>query len=309
MFRLDNRTFLAEVNNIEARVARMKTALEQAKNESERGLRLLKRNAISAEAAEARMSITAQREAEMAALSASLRAAKLNLEFTQIKAPISSKVSYAEVTEGNTVRANDTKLTNIISTALLYAYFDIDERTWNENFSIATEILNIPVKLDLLGRETNADVIGTLDFIDNSINENTGTLKVRAKFNNINNRLLPGAFARVSLSPNSSADKIIIPDRAIGTDLKNRFVLIVDDSNTLQYRQVITGKRYGEYRAITMGLDEGERIAVNGPAKVGHGMPISPRVVTIRLPKSLIGIDLAGFQSSVRGNVIQGKLQ
>ncbi|PCK32754.1 efflux RND transporter periplasmic adaptor subunit [Pseudoalteromonas piscicida] len=286
LFELDDRTFLAEVASLAAQVKRAEAALSQAKSESARALRLSKQKAISTEEVDARVSLTAQREAELDALRASFKAAQLNLEFSKVTAPISGKISFAEVTQGNTIRANDTLLTTIVATDKMYAYFDIDERTWNSEFASVTDGEPLPVKLQLLGRETQP-IMGQLDFVDNAIDDHSGTLKVRASFNNQHGYLRPGSFARVSLSSGEQNERVLIPDRAVGTDLKNRFVLVVNDSNTLEYRLITLGNRYGEFRAVESGLSAGERIAVNGPARVGPGMPISPNSVTLTLPDSI----------------------
>jgi len=122
---------------------------------------------------------------------------------------------------------------------------------------------------------------GYINFIDNQINSSTGTLRVRAVFDQDNSQLRAGSFARIKLAANSVTEQIIVPDRAIGTDLKNRFVLTVGENNVLQYKLVTVGERYGSLRAITSGLSEGDVIAVNGPARVGPGMPVAPNKVTI----------------------------
>jgi len=286
LFTIDDRTFAAEVHNIQAQIVRAKAALQQAKSESVRAQSLRKKGAISAEETEARMSLTDQREAELEAMTASLEAALLNLEFTQVKSPINGRISNALLTKGNTAKANETVLTSIVSTERMYAYFDVDERTWNAYFSGLTSHSEVPVALELVGQKENK-VYGVLDFIDNAIDQYSGTLRVRAAFENMAHTLIPGAFARVSIAPSKLQSKIIVPDRAIGTDLKNRFVLVVNEQNQLTYRKVTLGKRYGEYRAITDGLKESESIAVNGPAKVGPGMTIAPRKVTLEIPKSI----------------------
>ncbi|USD30662.1 efflux RND transporter periplasmic adaptor subunit [Pseudoalteromonas sp. SCSIO 43201] len=286
LFELDDRTFLADVASLAAQVTRAEAALSQAKSESARALRLSKQKAISTEEVDARVSLTAQRQAELDALRASFKSAQLNLEFSKVTAPISGKISFAEVTQGNTIRANDTLLTTIVATDKMYAYFDIDERTWNSQFATVTDTDKLPVKLQLLGSQAQP-IIGQLDFIDNAIDNHSGTLKVRASFDNKNGLLRPGSFARVSLSSGELNNRVIIPDKAVGTDLKNRFVLVVNDANTLEYRLITLGNRYGEFRAVESGLSAGERIAVNGPARVGPGMPISPNNVTLTLPESI----------------------
>lgn len=162
----------------------------------------------------------------------------------------------------------------------MYAYFDIDERTWNSSFNDVSAASRQPVVMQKVGQDDFA-YSGYINFIDNQINAATGTLRVRAVFADNSGQLRAGSFARIKLAANAITDTVIVPDRAIGTDLKNRFVLTVGENNVLQYKLVTIGERYGSLRAITAGLAEGDVIAVNGPARVGPGMPISPNTVTI----------------------------
>lgn len=283
LFRIDPRPFAAEVQRLEAELKRSAVALQQARSEAQRAERLLARNAMSAEEAESRQFQQSQRQAELASVKAALEAARLNLAFTRIEAPISGRVSNAYITAGNNVQARQSLLTSLVATDRLYAYFDIDERTWNAAFADVTADGNTRVTLTLAGQEQEVHQ-GRLDFIDNSIDERTGTLRVRAVFDATSARLRPGAFARIQLKASAAQPRVMVPDRALGTDLKNRFVLVVNEQNVLEYRLVQPGKREGALRVIESGLQPGDRIAVNGPARVGPGMPITPREVQIPLP-------------------------
>lgn len=280
LFRIDPRPFAADVARLEADLNRAHAALRQARSEAKRAKRLQGRNAMSAEQAESRLSVAAQRASELASVKAALDAAKLNLEFTEVRAPIDGQVSNAFITAGNNVIAGQSVLTSLVATDRLYAYFDIDERTWNSTFSDVSMQSQTPAALSLVGRNDLAHM-GQIDFIDNRINEQTGTLRVRAVFTADAANLRAGAFARITLEASASQPTVVVPDRAIGTDLKNRFVLVVNDSNVLEYRKVELGAREGALRVVMSGLEPGERIAVNGPARVGPGMPITPRDVQI----------------------------
>jgi len=280
LFKLDNRPFIAVVASLKAQVMSAKAALNQAKSEDRRAVSLAKRKAISTEQAESRSSILHQREAQLAALQAQLKVEQLNLEFTAVRAPIDGIISHANITKGNNVQAGQSVLTSIVSNKAMYAYFDVDERTWNRAFSNVTAASKQQVVMQKVGQD-NFPYSGHIDFIDNQIDAATGTLRVRAIFNEANNELRSGSFARIRLAANAVTEQIIVPDRAIGTDLKNRFVLTVGENNVLQYKLVKVGERYGALRAISSGLVKGDVIAVNGPARVGPGMPISPNVVDI----------------------------
>ena len=280
LFKLDDRPFAAVVASLKAQVSSAQAALEQAKSEAKRAERLTERKAISTEQAESRTSVLRQREAQLAALQAQLTSAELDLEFTAIVSPIDGVISRANITKGNNIIAGQSVLTSIVSNEKMYAYFDVDERTWNSDFSNVTSKSRQAVVMQKVG-ERDFAYKGYINFIDNQINSSTGTLRVRAVFDQDNSQLRAGSFARIKLAANSVTEQIIVPDRAIGTDLKNRFVLIVGENNVLQYKLVTVGERYGSLRAITSGLSEGDVIAVNGPARVGPGMPVAPNKVTI----------------------------
>ena len=280
LFKLDDRPFAAVVASLKAQVNSAQAALEQAKSEAKRAERLTERKAISTEQAESRTSVLRQREAQLAALQAQLTSAELDLEFTDIVSPIDGVISRANITKGNNIIAGQSVLTSIVSNEKMYAYFDVDERTWNSYFSNVTSKSRQAVVMQKVG-ERDFAYKGYINFIDNQINSSTGTLRVRAVFDQDNSQLRAGSFARIKLAANSVTEQIIVPDRAIGTDLKNRFVLTVGENNVLQYKLVTVGERYGSLRAITSGLSEGDVIAVNGPARVGPGMPVAPNKVTI----------------------------
>ncbi|MFY8328269.1 efflux RND transporter periplasmic adaptor subunit [Pseudoalteromonas sp. ZZD1] len=280
LFELDARPFAAVVASLEAQVASAQAALEQAQSEAKRAERLTQRKAISTEQAESRTSTLHQREAQLAAYEAQLTSAKLDLEFTQIRSPIDGIVSRANITKGNNVLAGQSILTSIVSNKTMYAYFDVDERTWNSSFSDVTSSDKQQVVMQRVGQKA-FEHTGYIDFIDNQINVATGTLRVRARFDEQKLPLRAGSFARIKLAANEVKEQIIVPDRAIGTDLKNRFVLTVGENDILEYKLVTVGERYGRFRVITSGLSGADVIAVNGPARVGPGMPIAPNNVEL----------------------------
>lgn len=280
LYRLDNRPFNAIVGGLKGQVLSAQAAVEQARSEAKRAVRLIERKAISTEQAESRDSVLRQSSAQLSSLKAQLAAAQLDFEFTSIRSPIDGVISRTNITRGNNIIAGQTVLTSIVSNKAMYGYFDVDERTWNSSFNDVTEASKQEVVMQKVG-QADFPYSGYINFIDNRIDSSTGTLRVRAIFNENNKDLRAGSFARVRLAANEVTNQVIIPDRAIGTDLKNRFVLTVGEDNVLQYTLVEVGDRYGNLRAITSGLKAGDVIAVNGPARVGPGMPIEPNVVKI----------------------------
>jgi len=280
LFKLDNRPFIAVVAALKAQVNSAQASLAQLRSEAQRAVRLVQRKAISTEQAESRASALRQGQAQLASLKADLSAAQLDLEFSEIRSPIDGVISRANVTRGNNILAGQTVLTSIVSNKEMYGYFDIDERTWNNSFDDVTAESHQQVVMQKVG-QTDFPYSGYINFIDNRINSSTGTLRVRAVFDEKNKALRAGSFARVRLAANKVTEQVVIPSRAIGTDLKNNFVLTVGEDDVLQYTLVELGERYGSLRAITSGLKAGDVIAVNGPARVGPGMPIKPNSVDI----------------------------
>ena len=280
LFKLDSRPFTAVVEALKAQVNSAQAALEQLRSEAQRAVRLVQRKAISTEQAESRASALRQGQAQLASLKADLSAAQLDLEFTEIRSPIDGVISRTNITRGNNILAGQTVLTSIVSNKEMYGYFDIDERTWNNSFDDVTAESHQQVVMQKVG-QTDFPYSGYINFIDNRINSSTGTLRVRAVFDEKNKGLRAGSFARVRVAANKVTEQVVIPSRAIGTDLKNSFVLTVGEDDVLQYTLVELGERYGSLRAITSGLKAGDKIAVNGPARVGPGMPIKPNSVDI----------------------------
>lgn len=295
LFSLDPRPFEAEVKRLQAQVMSAYAEYKQAQSEAARAVRLRQRDAISSEEAESRATAVKKTNAQIEGLKSQLVIAQLNLEFSKITSPIDGVISRAEITKGNTVSASQSTLTTIVSDQQMYAYFDIDERTWNRYFEQATASDNLPVVMQLVGSD-KFNFQGNVDFIDNQINTSTGTLRIRATFDDVDNKLRSGAFARIRLASQEATQQVLIPERSIGTDLKNSFVLVVDEQNTLQYRLITVGDRYGEFRAISSGLTAKDIIAVNGPARVGPGMPIAPRNTELNIDTVALTLGAHGTQ-------------
>ena len=272
---LDNRHLAARVDQLQAELASAEAALRQAQNEHERAKRLIQQQAISREQAELRESAAQQRRADVGSIKARLAQAELDLSYASIRAPISGTISRADITAGNTVTAHQSLLTNISSDQKRYAYFNMEERTWYRYYGKRENAMSAPVVVQLIG-EQGYPHRGVIDFVDNEIEQGSGTLRLRAVLPDNEGQLLPGAFARVRLAVATASAKVLVPDRAIATDLENKFVLTVTDSNQATYTPVTPGERFGEYRVIEEGLEQGLNVVVNGTAKIGPGMTIQP---------------------------------
>ena len=235
-------------------------------------------------------------QAQLQAAQAQLATANLNLDFTRITAPIDGRVSRAMVTEGNLVTSGSssaTLLTTLVAMDKVYAYFDVDEATYLRYAQLARDgnmpnarTARLPARLGLVG-ETGNPHEGAVDFLDNQVNAASGTIRVRAVFDNSKGELTPGLFARVQLPGSGSHAGVLINDRAIGTDQGKKFVLVVGAQNTVQYRAVETGPLVDGLRVVRSGLNPGEVIVVNGLQRVRPGMQIAPTKVSMQAPSSL----------------------
>lgn len=280
LFLIDNRTFKAEVARLTAQLEESKSRLELAEHNFERAQKLRKTQAVSEEVLDARLAEKNQALASLNQTQAALEVARLNRGFARVEAPISGRISRANITEGNFVTAGQTTLTRIVSTDRLYAYFDIDEQTYL-NYVSSNDVTSVnekPVALRL-ANESDYNHWGQIDFIDNQVNGNTGTLRVRAVFNNEDSRLIPGLFAHLKLAGSTNEQGILIKEKAIGTDLNNKYVLVVNDENKVEYRAVTLGDKVGSMRIIKSGLTANDTIVVDGLQRVRPGAPVAANEV------------------------------
>ncbi|BCO20087.1 MexE family multidrug efflux RND transporter periplasmic adaptor subunit [Alteromonas sp. KC3] len=280
LFLIDNRTFKAEVARLTAQLEESKSRLELAEQNYKRAYKLRKTQAVSEEVLDARLAEKNQALASLNQTQAALEVARLNRGFARVEAPISGRISRANITEGNFVTAGQTELTRIVSTDRLYAYFDIDEQTYLNyvSSSNATSVNDKPVALRL-ANESDYQHWGQIDFIDNQVNGSTGTLRVRAVFNNEEGRLIPGLFAHLKLAGSTDEQGILIKEKAIGTDLNNKYVLVVNEENKVEYRAVTLGDKVGSMRIIKSGLAASDTIVVDGLQRVRPGAPVSANEV------------------------------
>lgn len=292
LFQIDPRPFEAEVRRLEAQLQQARANLAQAENEARRGERLRASNAISAELADARASAALQARAEVTAIQAGLEAARLNLEFTRVTAPIDGRVSRAEVTTGNLVNAGETRLTSLVSTDKVYAYFDADERIYLKYQELSRDGQrsdSTPVYLGL-SDEDGFPHEGRMDFMDNQVDPRTGTIRGRAVFDNRDGRFTPGLYVRLRLVGSATYDAALIKDEAVGTDLGKKFVLTLADDGTVAYRAIELGPRLEGLRIVRKGLRKGEKIVVNGLQRARPGMQVTPEDVPMADEQTLANL-------------------
>jgi RND family efflux transporter MFP subunit len=287
LFEIDPRPYQAELARVEAELESARSAAALAKSERQRAVTLVDMQAISREEFDSRTSAEVQGDAQVRAAEAAVETARLNLEWTQVRSPIAGRVSNALVTEGNLVQAGPPEgpvLTTVVSVDSMYLYFDSDEQTYLRYAGRARDsggtnwrTARLPVFLGL-ANESGFPHEGRLDFVDNQVNPETGTIRTRAVFSNRARILTPGLFARVKLVGTEKDTVTLVRDAAIGTDQDRKFVLVVGPGDTLAYRPVVPGRLSDGLRIIASGLEPGERVVVNGLMRVRPGMKVTPKV-------------------------------
>ena len=277
LFQIDPRPFQAEVDRLRAELQRTRTTDRRAKSELERARRLATENAMAGEEVERRISFAEEAVAQIAAVEAALRAAELNLEFTRVVAPISGRVGRAIITEGNLVSSGPgegTLLATVVSLDPMYAAFDADEPTFLAQAGPnGSHRRPVPIRMALAGDDTFARQ-GRLHFLDNQLDPATGTIRIRAIFDNGDGALTPGLFVRLRMPGRRSYEAVLIEDRAVGTDLDKRFVYTVDAKGVIVSKPVTLGPIVDGLRVVRTGVSAGDAVVVNGLQRVRPGVRV-----------------------------------
>jgi RND family efflux transporter MFP subunit len=283
LFVIDPRPYEAELDRAAAELQRVRSQAELARSEVERARTLVDKQAISREEFESRTSAVQEAAASIRAAESAVARARLDLEWTRVRAPIDGRVGRAEVTEGNLVQggaAGATRLTTLVSVDPIYLSFETDERTYLKH-GLVRAVANAAssgqgraVQMALAGDTTFARE-GRLDFVDNQLDVATGTVRARAVFPNRDRSLAPGLFARVRLAGSARTQAVLIRDAAVGTDQDRKFVLVLKPDSTVEYRRVTLGPLAEGLRIVADGLTAGERVVVNGLQRARPGARVS----------------------------------
>jgi len=274
LFRIDPRPFQAEVDRLAAQLKRAHTQSELAATQHKRGEQLIAKHVISQQDFDQLQATSVASQDDISSAAAALEAARLNLEFTQVKSPIDGRVSRMLITPGNLVNTQSV-LTTVVSDNPVYAYFDADEQTY---LRFANRSDGAPVYMGLVD-EQGYPHEGKLNFVDNQVDARSGTIRARAVFDNGDGSFTPGLFARIKLVGGTPRDTILIDERAVGTDLGKKFVLALKKDNTVEYRPVTLGANIDGLRVVNQGLAVGDVIVVNGLQHVRPGAPVTPQHV------------------------------
>jgi len=285
LYVIDARPFEAVAEQADGQLSDARAKAELAKRELDRALTLNVTQAVSDSIVDQRrQTLQAARAAEMQAEGA-LKAAKLNIEFSHVIAPITGRVSRHLVTPGNLVHGSDagsTLLTSIVSLDPIYIYFDVDEATYQRNSRLwfegkrpSSRDTPNPVQVTLTG-ETKPSHEGKMDFLDNRLDTSTGTLRSRAVIPNKDLSILPGQFGRVRIIGSAPYETLLLPDTAIATDQSRKIVFVVKDDNTVEAKPVILGPLDEGLRVIREGLKPEDRVIVDGLQRARVGAKVTP---------------------------------
>ena len=286
---IDPAPYQAEVERAEAQVAAAQARLAQAQSEHARAQRLWEESAIAQRELEERVNAARESGANLRAAQAQLQGARLNLGYTQVRAPVAGRIGKVEVTAGNLVAAGPGApvLTTLVSVSPIYASFDADEQVilralkgLSGGASARQLIERIPVQMGT-GTMNDTPHVGRLQLIDNQVDAKSGTIRVRAAFENRDGALIPGQFARVRMGQARTSRAVLVTERAVGTDQEKKFVLVVGEGNKAEYREVTLGPPAAGLRVVQTGLKAGERIVVNGLQRVRPGAVVQPQLVAM----------------------------
>ncbi|WP_432415734.1 efflux RND transporter periplasmic adaptor subunit [Chromohalobacter israelensis] len=291
LFRIDPRPYEARVQAAKASLAQAQSQRRLADVEADRSRRLIQKHMISQEQHDQRQAAALNARAQQAEAEAALTSAELDLQYTRITAPVAGRTGRAMITQGNLASADQSVLTTLVSMDPLYVYFDSNETEAQGTQTLMARGEPLTLNIGLTG-ETGFPHQGQLDFVDNQINADTGTLRYRAVLPNPDGLFRPGQFARVEMPVAHLEQAVLVNRKAVLANQDRRFVYVVGNDATVTPRQVRLGHEVGDLVVIRDGLKAGERVIVNGTQKVfAPGMPVTPNPVAMREPNA--GNDVA----------------
>ena len=283
LFVIDPRPYQAAAAKAEGDLASAINNAKLAKIEHDRGDRLMKAGALAQESFDQRVNGDGVAQAAVQSARAALAAAQLNIDYAYIKAPISGRISRAEITLGNLVGGTASAppvLASIVSENGVYADFEVDEQTYLNNVRDHAQTQDqqqkIPVDLQIEG-DSGHVYHGTIESFDNRINTGSGTIRARARFDNKDGSLVPGMFVSVKMGGGTLNNAIMVPESAIGNDQSKRFVFVVDRDSKAQYREISLGAEVDGHRVVTRGVKAGDRVILDGLQRLAPGAPVVPQ--------------------------------
>jgi RND family efflux transporter MFP subunit len=289
LFQIDKRPYEADLNQAKANLNVAIADRNFQEKNAERYGKLVPINSVSREEYETVIAAAEKAVANVAAMQAALARAKLYLDYTDVVAPLSGRISRRFVDPGNLVTADSTALTTIVAENPMYAYFDVDERTYLDLLtqtmpgkSSGKEGLHLPV-LMRLANEEEFETVGYVDFVDNRVVATTGTVRMRGVFENAKGQLKAGLFVRIRLPVSAAFKAVLIPDEAIQSDQERKYVWVVNAKNEIEYRPVELGQSLQKLRVIKPpakdkegkeGLSADDRVVISGMQRARNGLQV-----------------------------------
>ncbi len=285
LFVIDQRRYRAAFDRAVAEFERARSEARLANSELERAQTLLASKAISREEFDARRAAHVQGDAAVRAAAAAVDAARLDLQFTEVRSPIDGRAGRALVTVGNLAQADATLLTTIVSLDPMYVYFEADEQTYLDYAAASRRgehrTTESPVRVGL-ANETGFPHAGTVDFVDNQVDPHTGTIRARAVVPNRDRSLTPGLFARVQLGGGNRQSALLIDEKAVLTDQDRKYVYVLGPKDVAVRKDIVLGRQAGDLRVVDRGLEPNDVVIVHGVQKVFFaGMPVAPREIAM----------------------------
>ncbi len=300
---IDPAPYAADVERAAAQVVAAQARQAFTRSEAERAQRLLDEKAIAQREHDERSNALREADANLRAAQAALQTAKLSLGYTEVRAPVAGRVGKLEITVGNLVAAGPGApvLTTLVSVSPIYASFDADEQIVTRALrdlqglekagaSARAQLERIPVQMwagTITSGNNDAPIAGRLQLVDNQVDAKSGTVRVRAVFDNKDGTLMPGQFARLRMGQAKASAALLINERAVGTDQNKKFVMVVGTDNKAAYREVTLGANVNGLRIVQSGLKPNERIVVNGLQRVRPGAVVAPEVVPMDVKAEL----------------------
>ncbi len=288
LFVIDQRRYRAELDRAQANLERARSEARLAQSQDVRARNLLAVQAISREEFDTRKAATAQGNASVRAAEAAVASARLDLQFTQVRSPISGRAGRALVTTGNLAQADTTLLTTLVSLDPVHVYFESDEQTflrYNESSRNGERAESRNAVRVGLANETGYPHAGTVDFVDNQVDPRTGTIRARAVLANPDHVFTPGLFARVQLEGNTETRALLIDDKAVLTDQDRKYVYVLGPKNAAMRKDIVLGRMVDGLRVVTSGLTPQDKVIVHGVQKVFFpGMPVAPKTIAMGAP-------------------------
>jgi len=283
LFVIDPRPYQAAVAKAEADLSTAVHNAKLAKLESDRSSQLVKPGAVSQETYDQRLNAQAVAEATVKSVTATLASAQVNLDYAFIKAPISGRISRAEITVGNLVgspTAPPPLLASIVSDNGVYADFEVDEQTYRNSVRSYghTQERQQQITVEVMIRGDTQQFRGHLLSFDNRIDTASGTIRARARFDNADGNLIPGMYVSVRMGEGALDDALAVPESAVGNDQSKRFVFVANENDKAEYRAVRLGPQVEGKRVILAGLKAGDRVILDHLQRLAPGVAVRPQV-------------------------------